>query len=359
MQKPLPAQLGVAASGVSVVPQAPLVSTDVQAMLNELAVVARRVQSLFAAGTPGFLTDTTITDPSYPFTAQNAAFTLGTSGTNVTVSASGPVCFTDFAFNESLPILIEQAAANVNITSFAASFTTGIGLYYLGVNRNGVYSFSPTTYAQNPTIAQLGLVAIAKTGGGVVSFLAGLASPVLAKPCIFRNSNLLRTVAELSIIARLFGTAATLNLNYGASTILGECVGWGTATPHSRTIAAANTVPFRYMTPTTMAGTTLPATVTVLDVGNYWNGSAVAVVPGGANVATIQRVLMTITGALYVQYGSVVYTTLANAVAGADVESFPQIFPTGFAKEIARIAVIRTATDLTSTTQANIINHNI
>lgn len=78
--------------------------------------------------------------------------------------------------------------------------------------------------------------------------------------------------------------------------------------PHLYDVAAQAPATFKYRTPDAAQG------ADVLDVvpGSYWNGAAIVAVGGGTKRATIQRVWL-IGGAVRVEYGQVVYPTLADA----------------------------------------------
>jgi hypothetical protein len=87
--------------------------------------------------------------------------------------------------------------------------------------------------------------------------------------------------------------------------------------PHKKSFIAATAGQFFRYTRTT-AG----ALFTTLDVSSYDLAGVITAMPGGGGTATNQRVFLLASGNMAVQYGQVIYTSLANAVAGVPNESF-------------------------------------
>lgn len=127
--------------------------------------------------------------------------------------------------------------------------------------------------------------------------------------------------------------------------------------PHVSPTAAQAPAQFRYIFRNTNP---VPPTRTDVDPANYDVGGVLTMVPGGANASTIQRVYLFASNAtpdqLLIQYGQNVYNSLDEAVAAIPTESFivnPTARDNGVL--IGFIVTTRTATNLSSTTQARFI----
>lgn len=96
--------------------------------------------------------------------------------------------------------------------------------------------------------------------------------------------------------------------------------------------------------------------VTVVDPANYDVAGTVTPVGGGSVSSTVQRIYAFKSGQFRVQYGAAVYSNLAAAVAGIGTEAFipnPTIENTAIL--VGYLALTRTATDLSDTSQARFI----
>lgn len=100
--------------------------------------------------------------------------------------------------------------------------------------------------------------------------------------------------------------------------------------------------------------------VTTVDPANYDVGGVVTPVGGGVNTSTIQRVYLFATNLpqnqMLVQYGQQTYSSLANAVAAIGAGTFVPAPVNTDGTLIGYIAMIRSATDLSSPTQAVFVN---
>jgi hypothetical protein len=113
---------------------------------------------------------------------------------------------------------------------------------------------------------------------------------------------------------------SNLNFNTTAGTLFGLGIGYGTNpnSPSSLSIAAKTPVTFQYRTQIGGANTD----VTLIDPTKYDNAGTLTTVAGTGAHATNQRIFLLQNGKIRVQYGQTDYTTLANAIAGIQSESF-------------------------------------
>lgn len=113
---------------------------------------------------------------------------------------------------------------------------------------------------------------------------------------------------------------ANLNINTSAGTLWGNGIGWITnqLNPDSVSISGTSPTTFQYRVQT---GGTFTNTTTI-DVANYDLNGVVTAVGGGSNASTNQRVFLFPTGVVRIQYGQVVHSSLAAAVASIQTESF-------------------------------------
>ena len=113
---------------------------------------------------------------------------------------------------------------------------------------------------------------------------------------------------------------SNLNFNTTAGTLFGLGIGYGTNpnSPSSLAIAAKTPVTFQYRTQLGGVNTD----VTLIDPTKYDNAGTLTTVAGTGAHATNQRIFLLQNGKIRVQYGQTDYTTLANAIAGIQSESF-------------------------------------
>lgn len=131
-----------------------------------------------------------------------------------------------------------------------------------------------------------------------------------------------------------------------------------TNNPHLVTTVAESSVNFHYATRT--IGSETPATV--LDPTHYDNAGTLTSVGGGTGSSTIQRVFLFGTRTpgtqIAVQYGQVIYGTLAAATAAVSTEPFVRNPDLSTGTILASIAMTRICTSLQDTGNSAIIMHN-
>lgn len=128
--------------------------------------------------------------------------------------------------------------------------------------------------------------------------------------------------------------------------------------PHEGVTPVQSPAQFRRILRATAAVTPI---VNTIDAANYDNNGVLTPVGGGTNSSTIQRVFLTpadnTADQVSVQYGQIVYASLAAALDSLSVGTFvPNPGLAELAAFIGYIVVTRTATNLADTTQARFIN---
>jgi hypothetical protein len=113
---------------------------------------------------------------------------------------------------------------------------------------------------------------------------------------------------------------ATLTFKTSSGTFWGNGIGFTTneLNPNSITIPAYIPASFYY---TTQTGGTFTATTTSVDPNNYDVNGVITNVPGSGNYTT-QRIYMSQSGIMRLQYGQTAYSTLAKAIAAISSETF-------------------------------------
>lgn len=221
---------------------------------------------------------------------------------------------------------------------------------FISINKDGTVFESGT----EPTCADdrdyIFLGGYFQSGGTI---LAVKSAPVLAIAPANQINDILRAIGIFKVSGLSFsGLATTLSLVRTQGVLFDRSNNWknNEKDPHQITIAAASPVTIKRVTQTTVNF----ANFTTLDVGNYDAAGTVTAISGSSNQAQNMRVYQWGTGVVYVQYGQVVYPTLAQAVSALPTESFvtnPVIRPQD-AVLVCSISVTKGATNLANPTQA-------
>jgi hypothetical protein len=148
-----------------------------------------------------------------------------------------------------------------------------------------------------------------------------------------------------------YPAGANLSFNKSAGDLYGMGINWtnNQKSPNKVSLSSSLPVSFFYATRTTIAS----STTTLVVPTNYDVGGTITALPGGGGTATNQRIYQFPTGAVVVQYGQTSYTSLTNAIAGTQTESFvkhPATF--GSAVLIGILSITKNCTDISDTTRA-------
>lgn len=216
------------------------------------------------------------------------------------------------------------------------------------------------TDSQRRTHLQVGTAAY-DTGSGVIFSTQTL--PVIVNQPMNQMYDLMYALGPFSITGNIISPdGANLTFNKTSGSIFAVSfshfiAGVPTNNPHVSSTPAQTPVTFREITTSL---TVVPPLTTTVDVANYDVGGVVTPIGGGANTSSIHRVFLsaanTLTGQVMLQYGQATYSSLAAAVNAVGSEPYTiNSALDGTAALIGYIAAIRTATDLSNTSQATFI----
>ncbi|WP_368565480.1 hypothetical protein [Pseudoxanthomonas sp. UTMC 1351] len=226
------------------------------------------------------------------------------------------------------------------------SLADGLHIQHLHLDKTGTAFFLDQRDADSPNLLALGIVYL-QVVGGVINMPAEL--PPLARPAMAANSSFELAKLGLSLSVTL-APNANLSLACSSGQATGESVNWiDRSAIHVRPIAAQNPLPMRRIHAGVSSQLGVPATTTLLDPTQFWNGVALAPVGGSAARSTVQRLIWSPGAGFAIQYGEAFYATLSDANNAMAVAPFTSVFPGAEGIEIARIAVTRACTDLTNT----------
>ncbi len=115
-------------------------------------------------------------------------------------------------------------------------------------------------------------------------------------------------------------SAGTLSFKTSSGTFWGNGIGWDTneLNPNSIIVQAYSPASFYY---TTQTGGSFTVTANTIDTTNYDVGGVITNVPGAGSYTT-QRIYMSQSGVIRIQYGQNYYSTLAKAIAALQSETF-------------------------------------
>lgn len=167
--------------------------------------------------------------------------------------------------------------------------------------------------------------------------------------------NVVRHLGIINLGCRHLAAGANMNINLIGGYLIGDGINsnFDTSSPNVRTIANLNLSSFYMATQTSIIS---PAVTKVPNAANYdLNGTVTA--NGGANGSAMNiRVFLCSCNILVLQYGQIIYTSLANAVAALQTESFvvnPQLDRNN-AVMLGWICVVKNATALNNAAQASL-----
>jgi hypothetical protein len=228
----------------------------------------------------------------------------------------------------------------------------GNGSYirFVGYDQGGAVTISASDFSNNVNIISLGYILI-KQVAGVKTFLDGSAGPrnVVSRPQLAGNNNLERTFLQNASNV-IIKPNANLTVSNSAGWLKGESIAWGTANIDQKNIAANATTSFTILHPGNSAATPFPASTTLVNTTQYWNGSALTTL--GNNTGAVSRFLLGAGGNFVLQLAETQYASLTVATNNIDIAPFTELYPPQTYVELARVAYVQAATNLSLATQA-------
>lgn len=270
--------------------------------------------------------------------------------------SAGAGIVVDYLANEEAPTitLVPISAQTIAISDLVSPIT------WLMMSSAGaiVQQTTRPTNSQRRTHLQLGAVVI--SAGDII--IEQTLHQILSQP-LNQLYDLMDAIGAFNItgnrlsaagsnlqLAKESGTVFTRSFNHFADNEV-------TNDPHVSSVPAQNPVTMRYVTQLPQAPV---ATVTSISPGFYDVGGVITAVPGGANTSTIQRVFLfpenDTANQIVIQYGQTTYSSLDAAVAAINTTAYVKNPINELGVLIGYVVVTRTATNLSSSTQARIIS---
>lgn len=218
-----------------------------------------------------------------------------------------------------------------------------------------VQQAAPPTNAQRRTLIYLG-----NTAQFAGTIFEDQSLPIILSQPSNQFADLTEALGTFSISGNtITANGANLSVNTSGGSLFARA--WNHSpdpnNPHVAPTFAASPAQFRRGLQNT---TNFGVPVSVIDPANYDNAGVLTPVGGGANRTTIQRVYAFASNdqqdQMVILYGQTVYSSLADALAGISTEVFvtnPAVAEVGTL--VALIVVIRTATNLSDSTQVRFI----
>jgi len=357
------------ASQIINVPAGSIAATNVQAAINELDTEKQPTGNYITALTgdvtasgPGSVAATIATDAVTPEKSSakvklslssgiisGGAVTINADPTKIDV-ASGTGMIIDDWTTPTAPVVYNvswSTQTGVTVTNLGTSPQSFIAIDTAGTITQ--YTSFPSNEVLRSVIllAQLGHANLT-TVNAVTPRYSVAASPISQLRDLIQEFNL---ISDGNIIS---ANGANLNINKSSGYIFGMGVNYTTndADPNRIVTGSATAATFTYRTQTGNGS----SGNTAIDPANYDNAGTITPVGGGSNATTNQRIYLNALNNLVIQYGQTVYSSLSAAIQGIQTESFTTFSNvTDNSVLIGILSVVKTATDLSNTSQARFI----
>lgn len=295
-----------------------------------------------------------------------AAATISTgiaAGGDISVNGSNPAAIdispfvgyiTSFTVDPFLPVVQRVTYPGGTVAMDAGSLARTVTSWFMDADLNIYQEAPPTSNAAKRTRIFLGFTA--QVGGSII---VDQSLPIILQQPANQLADLMTALGPFSISGNaISANGANLKINQSAGTVFAQAFNHfvgptQTNDPHVSTTQAQTPASFRYITRNSLV---LGPLTDLIDVANYDVGGVVTPIGGGANTATIHRVFLfpnnTASEQLVFQYGQTAYSSLSAAVNAIGTGTFMPnpLMRTGAL--VCHIAAIRTATNLSDTTQA-------
>lgn len=274
----------------------------------------------------------------------------------VDITAADGYIVNYLAGTQTEPVITRIKTADQTVTLDAAALLRTVTWWLLDSSGTVIQQATKPGEAQRRTHILLGVTS--QVGGAIV---IDQSLPVILPGQANQLVDLMENLGPFNISGnQITPNGANLMINHSAGAMFSRAFGHFvngvlTNSPHVSTTQAQTPADFIYVTQTTTAAGAL---TNLIDVANYDNGGVVTPIGGGGNDTTIHRVYLFPNNdpqrQLIIQYGQTIYINLASGLdrigAGTFIEN-PNFIQSGGAL-IAYIVVIRSATDLSNSSQA-------
>lgn len=276
---------------------------------------------------------------------------IGTPTSDLDVGA-GFGHIVDIHTDPSNPVFTEISwpAQTVTITDLTDFTITWIFVDSAGVVQQQSTEPTPIELRENVHLGFVGIV-----GGGIINFVD---DPYIATGAAVQLSTLMDAIGSINISVSVSngGVDLSLAISGGKMHIRGsgfDDTSAGRGDPNTANFADVNPQTIGYLT----QSISIIPFVTLIDPLNFDDGGAVTAIVGSSNRATNQRIWMFPDGTMGVQYGTVVYSTLINAIGGSATEAFIDnpVLANANAILLATLSVTKGATNLSDTDEARFL----
>jgi hypothetical protein len=267
------------------------------------------------------------------------------------------------SLTSAVPSLVKVDEPTQTVPLDAAALTRALTNWLMDSAGNVIQQEPPPTPTQRRTHLQLGS---SLYDPGLGSLVEVQSHPVVLGQPANQFADLLDAVRPFNVSGNvLSGVAGTLSFNMTSGEVWSRGInhfaaGVLTESPHISPTPARAPALFKRVIRVPEAP--LPPDTTLVDPTMYDLNGILTPVGGGVNTSTVQRVFVvpssSASAQVAVQYGQTTFTSLAAAVAAVGTTNYIPNPVSGVGALVGYIAMIRTATDLTSLAQAVFIRPN-
>lgn len=286
------------------------------------------------------------------------------SGGHITVNAGNPAAIditemvgyvVDYATDPFNPAATRVHLAAQTVALDAAALARSVTWWLVTAAGGIVQQEARPTNTQQRSHIVLGV--IFQTGGSIVAIDS---LPVLLRQPLNQLADLMDALGPFNLSGNsITPNGVNLQINQSAGSVFARAFNHVAPTggpesndPHVAPTLAQTPAQWFYATRSSVN----PVPTTLVDPTRYDNGGVLAIVGGGANASTVQRVWIypsgVVTNQLQLQYGQNTYSSLSDAVAAIGTTNYVPFPQTDAAALLGYIAMIRTATNLSDPAQA-------
>lgn len=245
---------------------------------------------------------------------------------------------------------VEWSSTSLTISDLTDGVITWVYMDSAGVAQQQTTMPSPIELREN---IHLGFLIV--FGGAIINFIS--APYVISNPAM-QLAGLFDAIGTINLSVSISNGGSGLTLSNSGGVLISRGGNFdgteaGRAAPNDVDITSANPQEFRYGNQSTFD----PAFVTLVDPLTYDVAGVNTLIPGSGNRATNQRIWIAPDGSWAIQFGTVWYPSLTQAITGVATEAFVD-HPTiaqNKAVLVATISIRKGATDLSDPTHVRFL----